>query len=222
MYCWFRYRAPEVLLRSSNYNSPIDQWAMGGVLAELFTLRPLFPGTSEADEIYKICSIMGSPTMTSWPEGIRLATQISFKFPQFVATPLAKLIPHASPESLTLIQVRSYLTFSLQPPIFILLLFRYNCVLWQDLLKYDPQQRPTASQSLQYPFFQVNSALPPPTSSAVTQESSFTRRPLQKPESEVRMEEMAAAKKVTSFFSALYSLVFFDTLSTIFFVAPLF
>ena len=27
-YRW--YRAPEVLLRSPNYNSPIDQWAMGG------------------------------------------------------------------------------------------------------------------------------------------------------------------------------------------------
>ena len=38
----------EVLLRSSNYNSPIDQWALGGVLAELITLKPLFPGTSEA------------------------------------------------------------------------------------------------------------------------------------------------------------------------------
>ena len=43
LYC--RYRAPEVLLRSPNYNSPIDQWAMGGILAELYTLRPLFPGT---------------------------------------------------------------------------------------------------------------------------------------------------------------------------------
>ena len=43
----------------------------GGILAELYTLRPLFPGSSEADEIYKICSIMGSPTMRTWPEGIK-------------------------------------------------------------------------------------------------------------------------------------------------------
>ena len=28
----FRYRAPEVLLRSTNYNSPIDTWACGGML----------------------------------------------------------------------------------------------------------------------------------------------------------------------------------------------
>jgi serine/threonine protein kinase len=68
---FIRYRAPEVLLRSPNYNSPIDQWACGGIMAELYTLRPLFPGSSEADEIYKICSIMGSPTMRTWPDGMK-------------------------------------------------------------------------------------------------------------------------------------------------------
>jgi serine/threonine protein kinase len=60
-----------VLLRSPNYNSPIDQWACGAIMAELYTLRPLFPGSSEADEIYKICSVLGSPTMRTWPEGIK-------------------------------------------------------------------------------------------------------------------------------------------------------
>jgi protein kinase len=122
------YRAPEVLLRSTNYNSPIDQWACGGIMAELYTLRPLFPGTSEADEIYKICSIMGSPTMRTWSDGIRLANQMNFRFPQFVPTPLTQIVPNASPEGI---------------------------ILMQDLMKYDPQQRPTASQVLQYPYFQV-------------------------------------------------------------------
>lgn len=39
-----RYRAPEVLLRSTNYNSPIDVWAVGCITSELYTKRPLFPG----------------------------------------------------------------------------------------------------------------------------------------------------------------------------------
>lgn len=56
-----RYRAPEVLLRSTNYNSPIDLWAMGCIMAEVYTFRPLFPGISEVDEIFKICSILGTP-----------------------------------------------------------------------------------------------------------------------------------------------------------------
>ncbi|CAN1139204.1 Cyclin-dependent kinase F-4 [Linum perenne] len=42
-------RAPEVFLQSSLYGSKVDMWAMGAIMAELFSLRPLFPGTSEAD-----------------------------------------------------------------------------------------------------------------------------------------------------------------------------
>ena len=98
------YRAPEVLLRSTNYSSPIDVFAMGCIMAELLTLRPLFPGASEADQIYKICSVLGSPTMRTWPEGVKLAAAMNFRFPQFVPTPLSQLIPNASPEA---IQVRA-------------------------------------------------------------------------------------------------------------------
>lgn len=57
----FRYRAPEVLLRSTSYSSPIDQWAVGCIMAELYTLRPLFPGSSEVDTIFKICQVLGTP-----------------------------------------------------------------------------------------------------------------------------------------------------------------
>ena len=43
------YRAPEILLRSTNYNSPVDIFACGAIMAELFLLRPLFPGNNETD-----------------------------------------------------------------------------------------------------------------------------------------------------------------------------
>ena len=129
------YRGPEVLLRSVNYNSPIDQWACGCIMAELFTLRPLFPGSSEADMIYKICSVLGSPSVADWPEGQKLASQMNFRFPQFVPTHLSIIIPNASPEAISLME---------------------------DLMRFDPQKRPGASQTLQYPFFQVNASLPPP------------------------------------------------------------
>lgn len=55
------YRAPEVLLRSTNYSSPVDIWAVGCIMAELYTLQPLFPGRSEVDQIFRICSILGTP-----------------------------------------------------------------------------------------------------------------------------------------------------------------
>ncbi|KAI7895356.1 kinase-like domain-containing protein [Mucor mucedo] len=55
------YRAPEVLLRSTEYSAPVDLWAIGAIFAELITLEPLFPGESEIDQIYRICEILGSP-----------------------------------------------------------------------------------------------------------------------------------------------------------------
>lgn len=43
------YRAPEVVLRSTNYDSGIDVWAIGCIMAEMYMLYPLFPGNSELD-----------------------------------------------------------------------------------------------------------------------------------------------------------------------------
>ena len=50
----FRYRAPEVLLRSRFYNAPVDVFAVGCIMAELYMLRPLFPGNGENDMIQKV------------------------------------------------------------------------------------------------------------------------------------------------------------------------
>ncbi|KAF0921491.1 hypothetical protein E2562_007029 [Oryza meyeriana var. granulata] len=51
------YRAPEVLLQSSVYDSAVDMWAMGAIMAELLTLHPLFPGTrSEAINWQSLCA----------------------------------------------------------------------------------------------------------------------------------------------------------------------
>jgi protein kinase len=124
------YRAPEVLLRSVNYNSPIDLWACGGIMAELYLQRPLFPGTSEADQLYKVTSVLGTPKQPDWPEGYRLANMIGYRFPQFVTTPLESIIQTASSEAIQL--------------------------MW-TLLQWDPGRRLTASGSLQHPYFEASS-----------------------------------------------------------------
>ena len=72
------YRGPEILLRSTTYNSPIDIFALGAIMAELFMLRPLFPGQNETDQIYKVCAVLGSPDQSDWPEGYKLASKIGF------------------------------------------------------------------------------------------------------------------------------------------------
>lgn len=43
------YRAPELVLRSRNYNQSVDIFALGCIAAELYSSRPLFPGNSEID-----------------------------------------------------------------------------------------------------------------------------------------------------------------------------
>ena len=43
------YRAPEIILKSPNYNSPVDIFALGCIMSELYTFKPLFPGSSEMD-----------------------------------------------------------------------------------------------------------------------------------------------------------------------------
>lgn len=75
------YRAPEILLRSTHYNSPIDMFAVGCILAELYSLQPLFPGSSEIDQIDRILVILGLPTLETWPEGIRLAKKMNLRLP---------------------------------------------------------------------------------------------------------------------------------------------
>lgn len=126
------YRAPEVLLRSSTYNSPLDIWACGGIMAELYNLRPLFPGSSESDQLYKICSVLGTPTQAQWPEGFKLAAQIGFRFPSFVPTTLETLCPTSSPEGVRLM---------------------YGMMNW------DPNKRMSCGKILQDAFFEAGSAL---------------------------------------------------------------
>ncbi|XP_025026934.1 serine/threonine-protein kinase ICK isoform X1 [Python bivittatus] len=128
------YRAPEVLLRSTNYSSPIDIWAVGCIMAEVYTLRPLFPGASEIDTIFKICQVLGTPKKNDWPEGYQLAGTMHFRWPQCVPNNLKTLIPNASSEAIQLMR---------------------------DMLQWDPKKRPTASQALRYPYFQVGQALGP-------------------------------------------------------------
>jgi negative regulator of PHO system len=61
------YRAPDVLLGSRTYNTSIDIWSAGCIMAEMYTGRPLFPGTTNEDQLQKIFRLMGTPSERSWP-----------------------------------------------------------------------------------------------------------------------------------------------------------
>ncbi|XP_074549975.1 serine/threonine-protein kinase MAK isoform X2 [Halichoeres trimaculatus] len=166
------YRAPEVLLRSSTYSSPIDLWAVGCIMAELYTLRPLFPGNSEVDEIFKICQVLGTVKKADWPEGYQLASAMNFRFPQCVPTPLKTLIPNASNEAITLMK---------------------------DLLQWDPKKRPTAVQALRYPYFQVGQILGPrPQSQDIKKVQARTQAQRQVSESKTDPQQSTSESKAST------------------------
>jgi protein kinase len=121
------YRAPEIVLRSDRYNSPIDIWALGAIAVELYLNRPLFPGASDPDQLFKICSVLGAPTPAEWEEGHHLIKKLNLRFPQVSPTPLRQLLAntHASPAALDLLE---------------------------QMLRFNPGDRPTASQCLMHPF----------------------------------------------------------------------
>jgi len=88
------YRAPEVLLRAGEYSAPVDLWAIGAMAVEVALLKPLFPGSNEVDQVWRVCEIMGSPGNWvskhggskvgggPWKQGVKLASKLGFTFPK--------------------------------------------------------------------------------------------------------------------------------------------
>lgn len=99
---------------------------MGVIMAELYTLCPLFPGNNEVDQLNKIVKVLGTPDKNDWPEGYKLAQArsttfiiLDYYFPQEKGVNLAELIPDASMEAIDLIE---------------------------SMLQYSSRKRPTASE----------------------------------------------------------------------------
>ncbi|KAL4243465.1 hypothetical protein ABKN59_001243 [Abortiporus biennis] len=151
------YRAPEVLLKSRDYSSPVDMWALGTIMAELVNLRPLFPGSGEVDQVARICDVLGDPCDDygidtrgrpfgggRWPRGVKMAKAVGFAFPKTQPRDIYSLFDHSVPIQLV------------------------HCI--ADLLKYDPDIRLTSRECLEHPYLQetmhLNNPPGPPTQPA--------------------------------------------------------
>eukprot|EP00917_Polyrhabdina_sp_WS-2016_P011216 GHVP01024774.1.p1 GENE.GHVP01024774.1~~GHVP01024774.1.p1 ORF type:complete len:300 (+),score=39.69 GHVP01024774.1:987-1886(+) len=69
------YRAPDVLLGSKRYSTPVDIWSVGCIFAEMANGKPLFPGVSDDDQIKKIFETLGTPHVESSPTFCGLLSQ---------------------------------------------------------------------------------------------------------------------------------------------------
>lgn len=97
------YRAPDVLLGSRTYNTSIDIWSAGCILAEMVSGRPLFPGTTNEDELQRIFRLMGTPSESTWPQISRF-TEYKSTWPIYATQDLGSILPQMEPDALDLLQ----------------------------------------------------------------------------------------------------------------------
>lgn len=148
------YRAPEVLLRSNDYGAPVDMWALGTILAEMLNLKPLFPGASEIDQIYRITEVLGDPVNDygrdqnrdvvgggQWHAGVKMGKKVGFNFPPRKPVVLKNMFPPDTPRTLV------------------------HCI--HSMLRYNPKDRITSAQLMDHPYFHevlphLQRMVPPP------------------------------------------------------------
>lgn len=56
------YRAPEIMLKWMHYSKAVDLWSVGCIVAEMYTHRPLFPGSDHVNQLNRILDVAGFPS----------------------------------------------------------------------------------------------------------------------------------------------------------------
>jgi mitogen-activated protein kinase 15 len=75
------YRAPELIIGSNQYNEGVDMWALGCIIGELYSGRPLFPGRDAIDQMEKVVAFTGPPS----------ASDVASMHSEFAETMIANL-----------------------------------------------------------------------------------------------------------------------------------
>jgi serine/threonine protein kinase len=119
------YRPPEILLGSQTYAPPMDMWAIGTILVEMQTKKPMFPGDCEIDELFKIFRVLGTPNESVWA-GVASLRDYQSIFPAWPRLDLAQFAKGLEETGLDLLD---------------------------QTLKYAPNQRISAKQALEHAYF---------------------------------------------------------------------
>ena len=89
------YRAPDVLMGSRRYSTPVDVWSVGCIFAEMANGRPLIAGTSENDQLDKIFRLLGTPSVEEYPGIVELPEYNPDYIPRYLPprNGIASLVP---------------------------------------------------------------------------------------------------------------------------------
>jgi len=120
------YRAPEILLGSTRYTKAVDVWALGCIIGEMISGRPIFPGTSTMNQLDKIIEITGRPSAEDIVaiKSPFAATMLESLPPSRPKT-LTELFPNGSAEALDLIRT---------------------------MLQFNPEKRCSVDEALRHPY----------------------------------------------------------------------
>ncbi|XP_071728714.1 probable serine/threonine-protein kinase At1g54610 [Rutidosis leptorrhynchoides] len=94
------YRAPELLLGTTEYGVGIDLWSTGCLLAEMFVGRPVMPGRTEVEQLHRIFKLCGSPNDDYWKT---IKPPTTFRPPQHYAPSFHEAFANFPPSSLSLL-----------------------------------------------------------------------------------------------------------------------
>lgn len=117
------YRAPEILLGSKFYTTGVDIWSLGCIFAEMIIRRPMFPGDSEIDQLYRVFRTLGTPTEEDWP-GVSQLPDYKPLFPKWDPNPLPDAIVNLNADDL-----------------------------FKKLMFYDPSKRISAKNAMNHKYF---------------------------------------------------------------------
>ncbi|KAL0244345.1 hypothetical protein GEMRC1_008429 [Eukaryota sp. GEM-RC1] len=121
------YRSPECILTDGYYSFKMDLFALGCILYEILTSRPLFPGKDEFDQITKIHAVLGTPPASVINRFRKRGRHIqNWTFSMQRGCGLEALLPTVSTDCVSLLY---------------------------QLLAYLPEDRITAKQALKHDWF---------------------------------------------------------------------